>query len=473
MLISLLVVERRFVGMILLDDFLEMQLDNKKMKATIIQRKYFDEGMAISVDDINSFIAEHGVVYGIKVELLTGILTEEHSFPLVIAEGIQPVNGKNAILRPIFPKTAVIENVDDLREVDLKQVINIPSVTHGQLIGEKIPATDGAPGMNVLGEEIPPKPGKDFRLRAGKNTRIEEIGLKLHSTVDGQMSVEPKVIHVYPVFEVNGDLDLKVGNILFVGTVCIRGNVPAGFEIKSKGDIKIHGTVESAVLISEGSIFVSAGIVGQGKGLIKATGDLHTSFINQGVVEVEGDVNVTQSILHSKIQAGGSIYCHQGIGNIVGGDLSAGKNIIVKDVGNTHNTKTTLFLGVHQDLMNKEKNYNDNFKKAEEDLKKLTVLLDNLNEKEKNNGLTAKEKIMKLRVRNTVIITTETIAQTKEKLEDYKDIFSEYGDSILTVKKQIFPSVDVCFGKYRRKIISPHQRVKIYLENGEIIVGPL
>lgn len=457
--------------MIALDDFLEIHVDKSKMKATMTQRKRFDNENTITVDDLKSFLGEHGIVYGVKEELLTKIVTQEKVLPQVIAEGIQPINGDHAVLKPIFPEIEEIENKEDLRKVDLKQVINIPSVTHGQLIGKKILATSGTAGMNILGQELPPKPGKDFRFRAGKNTRVETETLKLYATVDGQMSVEQKVIHVYPTFEVNGDLDLKVGNISFVGTVNIRGNVPAGFEIKSKGDIKIHGTVENAVLISEGSIFVSSGIVGQGKGFIKAKGDLHTSFINQGIVEVEGDVNVTQSILQSKIQAGGSVYCHSGKGNIVGGDISAGKNIIVKDVGNSHFTKTALFLGIHQDLMKKEKEYRENFKKAEDELKKLNVLFNFLEEKEKSNSITVKEKVMKLRVRNTLRITTEKMEQAEEKLAEFEDIYSEYGNSTLTVEKQIFSNVDVHFGKYRRKIISSHHNVKIFLENGEIIIA--
>ncbi|UTW69218.1 DUF342 domain-containing protein [Anaerobacillus sp. HL2] len=57
-----------------------------------------------------------------------------------------------------------------------------------------------------------------------------KITVKAFATIDGQMSVESKaVIHVYPIFEVNGDLDLKVGNISFIGSVNIRGNVPARF----------------------------------------------------------------------------------------------------------------------------------------------------------------------------------------------------------------------------------------------------
>ncbi len=465
--------KRGFDEMSHLDDFFEIQVDKAKMKATMTQRKKLEEGRSLTIDELKSFVNEHGIIFGVKQELFQKIISGDATFPIVIAEGLLPVDGEDALLKPLFPETKEVDNKEDLRKVDLKQVLNIPSVTHGQLIGEKKSATMGTPGKNIYGEEIPAKPGKDFKLRAGKNTRIDDSGLKLIATIDGQMSVETKVIHVFPVFEVNGDLDLKVGNISFIGSVNIRGNVPAGFEIKSKGDIKIHGTVESAILNSEGSIFVSAGIVGQGKGLIKAKGDLHTSFINQGNVEVEGDINVTQSILHSKVQAGGNIYCNKGKGNIVGGDVSAGKSIFGKEVGNSHNTKTSLYLGVNHEIMKKEKNYSENLKKSEEDLQKLLILLKNLNEKEKSTPLSAKEKIMKLRVRNTINQVNETMLEAREKLEDIKDIFSQFGDSVVCIEKKIFPNVDVHFGKYRRKIVSSHQYVKIYLEDGEINVGPL
>ncbi|OIJ13139.1 hypothetical protein BKP37_11570 [Anaerobacillus alkalilacustris] len=454
----------------MLDEYFEIQLDNDKLKATLLQKVRINENSVITENDILGFIMEHGIVFGIKKEFLTKIAANEITCPVVIAEGLSPINGKDAILKPILPNDNEIKSVKDLHNVDLKQVINIPSVTHGQLIGEKITATSGTAGMNVFGEELLPKPGKDFRLRVGKNTRIDDEGLRLFSMIDGQMSIENKVIHVYPVYEVNGDLDLKVGNISFIGSVIIRGNVPAGFEIKSKGDIKIHGTVENAILLSEGSIFVSTGIVGQGKGLIKAKGDLHTSFINQGIVEVEGDVHVTQSILHSKIMANGSVFCQKGKGNIVGGDISAGKRIVAKEVGNAHNTRTTLYLGVQQEIMEKEKVYTNNLKKAEDDLNKLTILLEKLTEKEIKSSLSTIEKITKLRVRNTINSTTELMLEAKEKLEELEDLFSSEEESSVIVEQQIYPNVDLHFGKYRRKIITVFKSVKVHIDNGEIVV---
>lgn len=458
--------------MIELDNYFDIQVDKSKMKATIMKKKKFEDDVNPSFDEILLFIHQFGIRNGIKEEVIHELLVNlEDSSPKIIAEGKAPVNGENAYLNPILPEVKQVDR-SAINTVDLKQVINILSVNKGQLIGEKIDATPGEPGTDVYGEKVDARPGKDYVLRQGKNTRIDKN--KIYAMIDGQMNIEKKVIHVFPVYEVNGDLDMKVGNIAFVGSVNIRGSVPSGFEIRARGDIRVHGTVESAVLISEeGSIFVSAGIVGQGKGLIQAKGDLHTSFINQANVRVEGDVHVVQSILHSDVQAEGGVYCHKGKGNIVGGSISAIKEIIAKEVGNSHNTTTSLYLGINQHLLTQEKESGEKIKQLEEELKKLNLLLTTIQTKETQGNLTPQEKIMKLRIKNTMQTMADEFLELKDKYEEIQEKFQGQTNSCVKVEHKIYPQVEIHFGKYKRKMVTPHQYVKIYFETGEIVTTPL
>ena len=75
---------------------------------------------------------------------------------------------------------------------DLKQVLDIPSVKEGEKLAQKVAATNGEAGMNVLGEPVEPKRGKDFKLRIGKNTRIDQKSQTLYALVSGQMSMTKK-----------------------------------------------------------------------------------------------------------------------------------------------------------------------------------------------------------------------------------------------------------------------------------------
>src|SRR5690606_12118002 len=95
--------------------------------------------------------------------------------------------------------------------------------------------------------------------------------LKAYAVIDGQVSItENDKINVFPIFEVKGDVDFRVGNIDFVGMVLIRGNVLSGFKIKATGDIRIMGEVEAADLEAGENIEIMAGVVAQGKGSIIA-----------------------------------------------------------------------------------------------------------------------------------------------------------------------------------------------------------
>ncbi|WP_078430728.1 DUF342 domain-containing protein [Alkalihalobacterium alkalinitrilicum] len=458
-----------------LDDIFEIQISNDKMRATMLQHQKIGENTELVLEELQNWVKEHGVIFGIYVENLKKIVDDNGSItsPIVIAEGKSPINGNNAYLDAVQLDMNNGINEKVVR-VDLKNVADIPSVKQGQVVGKKIEATIGQPGLNVIGEEISAKSGKDFILRPGKNTSVSEDKLKLIAQVDGQRCIETKTIHVYPVYQVHGDLDMKTGNIEFIGNVTIRGNVPAGFEVKAKGDIRVQGTVEAATLISEGSIFVAAGIVGQGKGIVKAKKDIHTSFINQGNVEAEGNVFVNQSILHSKCIVNGSIDCTKGKGNIVGGQLSAGHEISANEIGNNMHTTTELFIGVHQQVLESITTHQKQLKLASEELEKLNKLLLVFELKEQQGkALQPKERIMKLRVKNTINQTEEKKAIAEEELLELNEELIQSQTGVVKVKRHMYPNVNLTFGKYRRKITVNHQYVKVSIIDSEIQIIPL
>ncbi|MBB5172050.1 FapA family protein [Texcoconibacillus texcoconensis] len=446
-------------------EVLEVEISEEKQQAILKQNQR--QEAPITLDELKHFLVEHGITYGLKEEVLNSFIEGSISAPVVVAEGKQPIDGEDAYLQPVYPTNGDGKMGDDMY-VDLKHVIDIPSVTQGTLVGKKVPKTEGQKGMNIFGEEVEAKPGKDMKLRKGKNTQVNDDGTKLYAVVDGQMSVETKVIHVYPVYEVNGDLDLKTGNIDFVGNVNIRGNVPTGFEVRAGGDIRINGSVEAATLHAGGSIFINQGIVAEGKGEIHSANDLHTLFINQGNVVVEKDVHVTQSIFHSDIQANGMVYCTQRKGNIVGGSVSAGRGIEVNEVGNDMNTPTSLYLGVNKKGLEREQQLQKQIEESNDEKEKLNQLLSRLLEKEKQGSLTGQERVLKLRIRNSLNENEQKQLEGKEKLNEIQDLYKSEALAQVNVYQTIHPNVDIYFGKYRRKVITKHQNVRFRLNDGEI-----
>lgn len=454
-------------------EIFEVAVSDDQLQAVLKQHSPLPEG--ITENELISFLKECGVSYGILRDTVSQIAAGNKELPAVVAEGKPPVNGEDAyihsILDDIRRETDRCDEHDPDGDVDLKKVIDIPSVEAGTTVGRKVERTEAVNGMTIQGEEIPAKPGRDIKLRPGKNTRVE--GIEIIATTDGQVSVEPKVIHVFPVFEVNGDLDLKTGNIDFIGNVNIRGNVPSGFEVKSRGDIRIHGTVESANLSACGSIYIHQGVVAQGTGLIQAGGDLHTSFLNQANIEAGGDVHVTKSILQSQIEARGYVFCKQGRGNIVGGSVSAGKGIDVNEAGNHMSTPTTFYLGISEKAVAAEKKYKAQLSDAQETTQKLAVLLKKLLEKEHSAGLSTKEKITKLRIKNSLQEANNLLSEAKDELMDLHDTFENQYNAQIRINKTIYPNSHLHFGKYQRKIVTKYDHVSFKIDRCEIKFEPL
>ncbi|MCM3759473.1 FapA family protein [Alkalihalobacillus oceani] len=457
--------------MIELGEFYEVVISPDKMEASIIQQSKLPDDEHPTVEELKQFINEKGITFGIDEKAVEKVVKLSSKQQQVIATGKPPEHGSHAYLDLVAYSSvdpSLMEPESD--RVDLKDILYIPTIRAGDKIAVKVAATEGVDGTNVLGQKVAAKPGRDFTLRKGKNTRLDEKNQTLYSLVDGQISMDKYTVHVLPTYEVNDDISMKTGNISFVGNVTVRGGVPAGFEVKAGGDIRIGGTVEGAKLEAGGSIYIGAGVVGQNRSFISAAGDLETTFINQGHVEVGGDIIVKQTILHSTCSAAGSIICLTGKGTIVGGSLSALKSIQAKEIGNSMQTKTSLFIGVHEKILQQQQKTERELEKAQDEFTKLAKLLKNYLEKERVNGpLTGKDKLSKLKALHAF----QTVKQSIELLtEKQQELLSEAQskDGFIQAENVIHPNVDVHFGKYKRNLMSIYRYPYISLVDSEIVI---
>lgn len=343
---------------IALEQCLSVVLSEDKSTAYLEFSKQ-EEGFTCTLDELEQFIAGQGIKYGVLREALLVFVNQPETYmntQLKIAEGIAAVPGTDGYIK-------VLVGMDDASErrpleaedgrVDYKEVTRLNNVKSGQIIAERIPPVDGSVGQAVTGEEIPFRPGKDARFKVGKNVVINPDGSAMYAALDGLVTkTEGNKLNVFPVYEINGDVDYNIGNIDFVGTVVIRGNVLTGFKIKAAGDIRVVGGVEGAELEAGGSVEITGGIIGYNKGLVQAGHNVKCTFIQEGNVDAGEDVLVSQSIMHSNIRAGRGVICAGTKGLIVGGSIQAGENVSARIVGNSMSTVTSIEVGVLPKLRN-------------------------------------------------------------------------------------------------------------------------
>lgn len=343
----------------------------------------------------------------------------------------------------------------------------------GQLIAERFEPQAGPSGRTVTGEEVPSKLGKHVRFKVGKNVVLNDTQTAMYSAIDGLISLtEKEKINVFPVYEVNGDVDYSVGNIDFVGTVVIRGNVLSGFRIKASGDIRVVGGVEGAELESDGSIEITGGILAGNKGYVKASRNVKCSFIQDGNVIAGEDVIVSQSIMHSHVRAEKNVICSGTKGLIVGGLIQAGDLVHARIIGNSMSTATTIEVGVKPEdrallleLRASLKQFMQNLDKTD----KALVILDQM---AAAGQLTPDKLALRIKLTASKRQMTSENEQTKSSILEIEKTLEDTDRSKIEISNTVFGGTKIVIGRYTKFIKDSSQRITFQYSDGDIVAFP-
>ncbi len=329
------------------DSSVSVDITDGAMKAVIIVNEPGFGGADTSADYVRSFLASNGVVHGVKDDVLDGLENApRYGRPIVVAEGTRARDGANARIEYHFKleRDAVTLREKDGR-VDFKDISRVENVVAGQLLAKKIPAEAGQPGQTVTASMIAATKGKDCDLLVGKNVKLAEDGLSATAEINGQVLLLGGKINVEPIYTIPGDVNLRTGNILFLGTVIVRGNVEDGFSVKAAGNIEVFGSVGKCVIDAEGDIVVHQGIAAKTEGKVRCGKNLYSKFIEHAHVDAGENVIVTDGIVHSYVDANRMILCAGKRAQIVGGRLRASEEINSKILGSVAGTETLLEVG--------------------------------------------------------------------------------------------------------------------------------
>jgi len=441
----------------------------------------FPESLAITKEDVMRVIDQAGITYGIDDNKIDEICQNPILFvnkEILIAKGKAPVEGEKAKIEYRFQKDnrKVVKERED-GTVDFFNVDNVSNVVAGQLLAVKIPRTFGTDGIDVYGNPISAKPGKDIKVKLGQNVYYDQEKESIYAKVAGQVSVtDDGRINVFDVFEVKGNLDLSVGNIDFVGNVVIRGDVPSGFKVRAKGDITIGGLVESAEVIAGGSITIAKGInmgiAEDKKGIVKAGGNIHVPFIMNANVEADGDVLFSKYIMHSNVTAGGKVEIVSNRGIIIGGVTQANTYVKARSIGNMTETKTTIEVGANPYIVNKYKSLQKEIGALKATIDKVMKALNVIDQLEKRMGTLPDDKTkLKSQLLTTKMISENQVAELQEEMEGLKEKLTDYRTSYVEVIEEIFPGTTIKIGPLKETITRNIRNTRFYIYDKVITNG--
>jgi len=312
-------------------------------------------------------LRKSGIIFGIKTDAIFNKLAAE--VPILIAEGIPPVNGTDSTIRMYELKEPKPEIKED-GKADFYELNLINKVSEGAWLGDRTEPTEGLAGKNVKGEIVKPIPGKRFPLFYDPETVREAFAnniTTIYSKINGAVHYKGDKISVSNYLEIAQDVGYNTGNIDFDGFLTVKGAIADNFSVAAKNDVEILGEFGvgsvKEIISRNGNVCIKGGIAGKNKALVRSTKDIYTKFVSDATIECNGSVYIGYYCMNSNIKAK-QVIIESNKGRIIGGTIEAEQKVEAAYVGNVGEKRTQIIVG----------GFNRNAVKA--DIEKLQIKLE-------------------------------------------------------------------------------------------------
>ena len=458
------------------DAIISVEISMDEMTCSIIATAPMSDGGELQADYIERQLEKQNISIGINEEKISAFVDKPvYGIPYVVAEGIKPVDGHDAYIKYNFEtdrsKIRIKESASG--QVNFKELNLIQNVVEGQPLAQKMLAERGKAGKTLFGRYLEAKNGKDIPIPLGKNVKLDTDGRTIVATCNGQVLLSGSKINVEPVMEVES-VNIKTGNITFLGTVIVKGNVDDGFNVKASGNIEVYGTVGNSQIEADGDIIVSLGIMGRDEGTVKCGRSLWAKFIQNTTVEVEENVIVADGIINSNVTCNKRIILQGKRAAIIGGHLFATEEINAKTIGSNGGGSETI-LEVGFDPRKKQRLDDLQARQAEvvHELEEVNLNMSTLeNQKQMRKSLPQdKEEALGLlyRKKGDLMDETDAIAAEIQEIQDYLRELKIIGK--VSASGTVYPGVKLYIRDVKEDIRTEIKSVTFYLENGFVRQG--
>ena len=458
------------------DAIFVVDISSDELKATATINPPSLGGADVTPEQIKKALTQQGVVAGVSDEKIQALVDRPtYNEPVVVAEAVLPIDGKDAYITYNFEtdRSKLRAKQAANGQVDFKELNLIQNVVAGQPLAQKMLAEQGKAGKTLYGRYLEAKNGKDIQLPLGKNVKVDTDGRTILADANGQVLLINDKICVEPIMEVDG-VNIKTGNITFLGTVIVKGAVEDGFNVKASGNIEVSGTVGKCTLESDGDIIVSSGVIGRDEGKIVCGGSLWAKFIQNTTVQVEENVIVTDSIMNSEVSAQKKIILNGKRAQITGGNVFATEAVIAKNIGSEGGgTETVISVGFDprakkrlEELLEMQ---NSNIKTLD-DLELNISTLENMKKVRKSLPKEKEESLFSLNEQKNEIIEenikyNEEIEQIQARLRELKNIGKVYASGT------VYSGVKIFVRDEKDEVRADTKSVTFFYENGFVRRG--
>jgi hypothetical protein len=350
-----------------------------------------------SVEDMQILLDKEGAVHGFTAERWAEILAEleegkrTKDYVILVAQGTLPQPGSDAEFDWMVaidndkPGRIMEDGSIDFRDRNLNTVVK-----EGDMLGKLVPPKVGVAGKDVFGNELQPPSPLNIEVVTDSRIYAEPVeggAMAFYCETGGGISTDEEIkkvkgrthkrinIGVYPISNIEGDVDYSTGNIDFNGDVVVGGSVQSQFSVKATGTVTIGGYIEAGAYVTAGQdILIQRGVVGASTELV-AGGDIMSKFIQEATARAGGNVKVGSYIFNASVRARGEVIV-PGMGEgksraLVGGLIWGAKGISARSIGSPYNAGTRLVVGIDPDQVNRADQIRANMHACQEKQRKL------------------------------------------------------------------------------------------------------
>ncbi len=419
-----------------------------------------------TVSDVTEALQASGVVYGIQEDKIQEAIDKQiYNEEVLIAEGDKPEDGVAGYYEYKFDMNFSKQpKVHPDGSVDYWSIKMVEIVTEGQEIAVYHPAVPGVDGMDVKGKPLLAKRGRDLVPLRGKGFERSEDGLTYTSLMDGKIEMTNERIVILPVYEVQGDVGLSIGNIDFRGDVIVHGGVCSGVSVKATGTITIDGVVEGAQIEAGKDIVLRSGVMGASRASITTRGNISAKFFEYTRVHANGTIQA-DVFLNCQVSCGESIILDGKKASIVGGQVGAIQGIAVHTLGSDGEVRTQVRIGNDASvrrrigvLRSKIEVEKANLEKIENGLK---ILKDMKNDPRRTD-------LLRVKIRDTALLAEDTA-----ELEKLEDQMERAKGATVRVVGYVYPGVRVEIDELEVGVKEMQERLEFTRQADKIIMCAL
>ena len=447
-----------------------VELSDDEMLASITVTGAY-AGRGLRGAEIVHALAQAHVTKGInklalkKVLVMSNKLKAGEKFTQAVAQGKQPVKGKDAkfdALVPDITHQVLKPRSKESGKIDMRDLGETITVGENDPVMRRTPATKGTAGFTVQGKLLPPLPGKDSLLKPGKGTAISSDDPNLLvANCSGLPLIKERTIEVDEALCLNS-VSVATGHVKFKGNVFVSGNIDPGMVVKATGSVTVGGFIESAEVQAQGDIKVAKGIIGHTvkEGECKSCkvltkGAIEASYAQYSELQAGTYIRLTVHSMSNEIRCGHDLIVVDGMkrhGTLSGGEAKVGGKVECVFLGVEGDTATKVHCFARYDsYKQKMGELRDVYKAAQE--KTMDVIRQELEFKKRPKAERTDEEAQ--RIESMKEQNNQAIESTKQQIDSleaefdtlleectveahekvYTRVTIQYGDETVTTKR--------------------------------------